>query len=233
MAPTIRWILVATAALCWTACDSAADKRTALTAGCGSDKDCPEGTVCEKRNCRTADPIKEAAKKAAELQPAEPAAAQTAPLTVRLCPGYWGKSQNTGTMIAQDVATGKKKYLRLNVIVEDDDFGDEFLFEGLPYGQYDVTTFSGVIAEGRQDLLAVPCAERQPCAADGKTRRFDHAAPPPKEEWDKLLVKWQKEEWPGTNKCPKNHECEDGALLRRPCDFDVDYDPSAAKSSKK
>lgn len=243
MARTFRWILGAMgmAALpvglaLAAGCDDASDKRSALTSGCSADKDCPDGTVCENRNCRAPDPKKEAAKKAAAAnKAAAPTAPQanTADLTVRLCPGYWGKSQNTGTMIAKNTVTGKKKYLRLNVIVEDDDFEDEFKFEAMPYGRYEIVAFSGVIAEGKQDLLAVPCAERQACAADGKSRVIDHAMPPSKEEWDKQLAKWQKEGWPGTNKCPKNHECDEATLLRRPCDFDVDYDPSAPKKPRK
>jgi len=216
------WALCASAALA--GCDDGGDKRAQLIAGCSSDKDCPAGTVCEKRNCRTAKP-NAAAKKKPDAATAKPAPrADAGDLMVRLCPGYWGKSQNTGTMIAKNLATGKKRYLRLNVVVPDDDFQDEFLFKALPHGRYEVQTFSGVIAEGKQDLLTVPCADRQPCTADGARRVIDHGPALPKEERDKQLLKWQQEEWPGTQKCPKNHECDEAALLRQPCDFDVDRD---------
>ncbi len=217
------WALCASGALA--GCDDGGDKRAQLIAGCSSDKDCPEGTVCEKRNCRTANPAAAKAKaKASAPKAGAPPRADADDLMVRLCPGYWGKSQNTGTMIAKNLATGKKKYLRLNVVVPDDEFQDEFLFKALPHGRYEIQTFSGVIAEGKQDLLTVPCADRQACTADGARRLVDHGPPPPKEERDKQLLKWQREEWPGTQKCPKNHECDEGALLRRPCDFDVDRD---------
>jgi len=204
-------------------CDDGGDKRAKLTAGCSSDKDCPEGTVCEKRHCRTANPEAAKAKAKAGAPKAEaPPRADAGDLTVRLCPGYWGKSQNTGTMIAKNLETGKKKYLRLNVVVPDDEFQDEFVFKALPHGRYEIQTFSGVIAEGKQDLLTVPCADRQACTPDGARRVVDHGPPPTKEERDKQLLKWQREEWPGTQKCPKNHECDEAALLRQPCDFDVD-----------
>lgn len=236
MGRRFSWIVSVMAMSALGACDEPGDKRAQLTAGCKTDKDCPEGTVCERHSCKTADPKAEAAKKAALSKKTAAAAApkeNAADLHVRLCPGYWGKSQNTGTMIAKNVGTGKKKYLRLNVVVEDEDFEDEFTFEAMPYGRYEVTTFSGVIAQGKQDLLAVPCAERQACAADGKSRVIDHAMPPSKDDWDKQLRLWQKEEWPGTQKCPRNHECDEDNLLRRPCDFDVDHDPQAPKTSKK
>jgi hypothetical protein len=239
MGRTMTVILAATVGIgAFAGCDDdGVDRRSALMAGCKTDKDCPDGTVCEKHNCRTPDPKAKAAKKKAEAAKAAKASAKanaeppanTADLTVRLCPGYWGKSQNTGTMIAKNVATGKKKYLRLNLVVEDEDFEDEFVFKAMPYGRYEVTTFSGVIAQGKQDLLAVDCAERQACTPNNKGRLIDHAAPPPKEEWEKMLKKWQKEEWPGTQKCPKNHECDEATLLRRPCDFDVDREVDAGK----
>lgn len=223
------WIAAGAAGLLPAGCDDADDRRRGFLSGCKEDKDCPSGTVCENHNCRRPDPAKAAADAAARAKAdgaaraaAAPPPADTADLVVRLCPGYWGKSQNTGTLIAKSAATGKSRYLRLNTLVEDEDFEDEFAFAALPYGRYEVTAFTGVVAEGGQDLLNTPCAERQPCATDGRTRLVDHGPPPPPEAWAAQLEQWQKDGWPGTEKCPKGHECDEAALLRRPCDFDVD-----------
>ncbi len=203
-------LLAFVASLPCAGCDDA-DRRSRLLAGCKKDEDCPKGLVCERNNCRQ--PSEEAAK---PKQPAAPAAPPpgTAPLTVRLCPGYWGKSHNTGTIIAANKTTGKKSYLSMTKVVPDGAFEDEFTFEALTYGTYEVKLYTGVIAMGKQDLLETPCAAKMDCSRDKRTRLVRHGPPPSKEVWDAQLEKWTKEEYPGTDK--------EYVPLRRPCDFDVD-----------
>ena len=210
-------------AFCWVlvlplGCDDGGgdDKRSRLLAGCKEDKDCPKGLVCERGNCREAAAEKEKPKpKQAEVPDVAPPG--TADLTVRLCPGYWGKSHNTGTAIATNTGTGKKHYLSLTKLVPDGEFEDEFTFETLDYGSYDVQLFTGVLAMGKQDLLKTPCAEKMGCKLDRVTRTVQHGPPPPKDVWEAKLEQWTKEKYPGTDK--------DYDPLRRPCDFDVDRRP--------
>ena len=210
-------LLMGLLALVATGCDESDDKLDRLLAGCGSDKDCPEGLQCKKRKCvrATAEKPKEA-KKAPTPKPDN-----VDDLVVRLCPGYWGKSHNTGTVIAKHITTGKKRYLSLPRVVPDGDFQDEFAFANIPHGVYEVVLFTGVIAQGKQDLLHAPCGEKMPCKSDRKTRILEHKAPLAKEAREAQLLQWRKDKLPGTEGCPKGYEC-DTEVLRRPCDFDID-----------
>ena len=208
------WVLLGSLLVLPAGCDDDGeeDRRSRLLAGCKEDKDCPKGLVCERSNCRQPSP--EAAKpKAKPPAPSGPPPG-TADLTVRLCPGYWGKSHNTGTVIAEHKGTGKKSYLSMTKLVSDGEFEDLFTFAARPYGTYEVKLYTGVIAMGKQDLLETPCAEKMECSRDKKTRIIVHGPPPPKEVWDAQLKRWAAEEYPGTDK--------EYVPLRRPCDFDVD-----------
>jgi len=190
--------------------DDEVDRRSRLLAGCKEDKDCPKGLTCQKGNCREAP--KEVAKPKVQAPDVPPPG--TADLTVRLCPGYWGKSHNTGTVIATNRGTGKKHYLSLTKLVPDGEFDDEFTFKALDYGSYEVQLFTGVIAMGKQDLLKTPCAEKMSCKLDKVSRTIPHGAPLPKDVWEAKLKQWTKEKYPGTDK--------EYDPPRRPCDFDVD-----------
>lgn len=191
-------------------CDDSNERRNALLAGCKSNDDCPKGLVCEKTQCRQPSAEKPKAKPAPAAKPAPKA--EVGDLSVRLCPGYWGKSHNTGTVIAKNIKTGKKKYLSMPRVVADGEFEDTFSFPSLPYGDYEVSLFTGVIAQGKQDLMKVPCAQKMACMPDGRARVIKLGPKPSEEEWQTMLKKWQKLKYPGTDKDE----------LRRACDFDVD-----------
>jgi hypothetical protein len=211
--PLLLTLACATALTALAGCDDADPdiRRQRFLSGCKIDKDCAGDLVCHKRSCKT--PLKKppaAAKPTPKVE--EAPAANTNDLTVRLCPGYWGKSHNTGTVIAKNVATGKKHYIAIPKVVPDGSYENMFTFAALPHGEHEVVLYTGVIAQGKQDLLHAPCAEKTRCKPDKRTLLVTHGPPPSKEEWDAKLKQWAKEKYPGTDK----------ELLRRPCDFDVD-----------
>lgn len=180
------------------------------SAGCKKDSQCTrvgEGLVCRKGSCVEASAP--AAKAAAAPAPRPAPAGPVADLAVRICPGYWNLSQNSGTLIARNVSTGKKHYERLNAGLEEGALGTNFVFKGLPHSDYEVTYITGVIAGGQKDMMSVKCAVGTACRREViRTVTLGPA--------------------PATEEARKQAADDLAALLKKqkldsgpPCDFDV------------
>jgi len=192
-------------------CPNAGDPSDLIrSAGCQKDSDCKlvgEGMLCRKGSCveKATTEKKAASKPKPKPKPAGP----VADLTVRICPGYWNLSQNSGTLIARNRATSKKHYLRLGSLVQEGGLGKTFTFKGLAHGDYDVTYITGVIAGGQKDMMSVKCAVGTACFKE-IVRRVTLAAPPATEE---ARTKAAEE----VAALLKKQKLEQGP----PCDFDI------------
>ncbi len=177
------------------------------SAGCRQDSDCRllgSDMVCKEGSCIPKEEQKKATK--AAKAPKEQAV-PTAKVHIRICPGFWNLEQNTGTLIARNVETGKRHYLRLDEQVPRGGFGEHFTFE-LPYGKYEVRYLTGVVAAGRKDMMQIKCAVGVECKKG--TIRLVTAGPEPSPEEKEALAKKEAE-------ILKKQKYKHGP----PCDFDV------------